>query len=118
MTNDPNHDFKVANGTTIPEKGTIVTPMLTQEKQSFDIRWKHADVEIPMLSTREIAKNNKSITYNEDDGVITHIPTGQQTKFISAASVHFIKLYVPKRYTKGGCCDTSNGPGVAGQGGR
>ena len=59
---------------------------------------------MPILSTHEIARNQRSLEYFEHDGVIKHLDTGDITKFIQAGGVYFVKLLVPKNFPKGSCC--------------
>ena len=66
------------------------------------INWKHTDVAMPILSTHEIAKNQRSLEYVEHDGKIHHHKAGDATNCVEAGGVYFVKLFVPRRLTKPG----------------
>ena len=91
--------FTVASGARIPDKGTVETPVKTVEGISTKITWKNADVEMPMLSTHEIAANKNALEYLEDGGTITNLQTKHQTKFIQQNGVYFVKLLIPNSIT-------------------
>ena len=75
--------FQTADGKVIPNLGHTVTPIRTDEGQQGQVRWKNAPVEMPILSTHEIALNNKELRYRADDGDIVDLETGRKTRFIS-----------------------------------
>ena len=60
----------------------------------------NADVAMPILSTHEIAKGNRSLEYFERDGKIHHLDSGEITKFVEGGGVYFMRIWVPKRLTK------------------
>ena len=88
--------FVMANGDRVAHGGFVTVPCKTQEGQTKTIKWKHADVAMPILSTHELSRNNHRVEYEEDYGIIRNKITGSETKFISAGGVYFIKLLVPK----------------------
>ena len=57
---------------------------------------------MPILSTHEIAKNKAEIRYREHDGTIHH-DDGNETQFIAASGVYFVKLFLPRKITQGRC---------------
>ena len=95
--------FQTADGKTIPDKGSAITPMRTVEGLERCVHWKNADVALPILSTNLIAQNNAELRYREKDGTIHHLDTGDTTDFIAASGVYFLKIYLPKDITKGKC---------------
>ena len=54
-----NKGFTVANGNTIPHQGFVHTAIQTVEGDKYTVQWKNADFAMPILSTHELAKNNK-----------------------------------------------------------
>ena len=58
--------------------------------------WKNANVEMPILSTHELARHKNKLEYDEHEGVIRHKETGEETQFIQRAGVYFVKLFFPK----------------------
>ena len=85
-----------ANGSRIPHTGFVTTPCRTKEGDSKIITWKNADVDLPILSTHELAKNGHCLEYDEDAGVIRNKTTGKTNGFISQGDVYWIALLVPK----------------------
>ena len=106
--------FTVANGKHVPDLGTLTTPVQLPDGSKRQVMWKNAEVELPILSTHEIARNNKSLTYFEDHGFIDDLKTGHRVEFIQAGGVYFVMLLVPKNITNGpdtagGCCGLNHG---------
>ena len=88
--------FSGAGGERIEHKGTIETAITTMEGTNGCIKWKNANVAMPILSTQELARNGNMLVYDEDHGFIINKKTGQLTKFIAAAGVYFVQLRVRK----------------------
>ena len=64
------------------------------------MQMENAQVAMPIRSTHELTANGKSLLYNEHDGYIIH-PQGKHTsKFLGAHGVYFLKMLVPKKYTR------------------
>ena len=91
--------FTGAGGHRILHKGTVQTVVQTQEGKDRRISWKHADVEMPILSTHELARNGSRLEYDELDGVIRNKATGDETKFYQTGGVYFVPLLVSKDIT-------------------
>ena len=87
----------------IPHKGSTITPIRTQEGLQRKVQWKNADVQMPILSTQVIASNQAELRYREHDGTIHHLDTGDETQFIAAQGVYFVKLFLPRSITQGNC---------------
>ena len=83
--------FKAANDSVIEDKGTFETPIRTDEGLDFHVKWKNADVAMPILSTHEIAKGNRSLEYFEHDGNIHHLESVDVTKFVEGGGVYCMK---------------------------
>ena len=92
----------------------MITPARTAEGMPTEIKWKNADVAMPILSTHEIAANEKSLEYFKDGGVIRHALTREEiTKFIQANGVYFVKLFIPKRITGSQPAGSGGGGGAS-----
>ena len=91
--------FKTANGGTVPNLGSTVVPFVTQEGQHKQVHWTHADVAMPIRSTHELARNDGELRYREDSGKIVNLLSNEETAFISAGWVYFLKMMVPKKFT-------------------
>ena len=50
------------------------------------------------LSTNELARNNGALLYYEDCGYI--IKPDSTSKFVAACGTYFLKMFVPKTYTR------------------
>ena len=59
----------------------------------------NGNVDLPILSTHELARNGRRLEYDEDDGVIRNKGTGKTNGFIAAGGVYLIALLVPKSIT-------------------
>ena len=92
--------FTCANGSTIPNKGTAVVPFRTDEGLKSAIQWKNADVELPILSTHELARNGRKLLYGEDGGDILHPDGKPNTHFVAAHDVYFMNMFVPQTYVQ------------------
>ena len=66
------------------------------EGEDRTIRWKHAKVAMPILSTHELARSGSNLEYDEDEGEIRNKETGATTKFYQAAGVYVVPLLVKK----------------------
>ena len=88
--------FVVADGSRIPHRGFVTTHVKTAEGQQQQITWKHADVDIPILSTRELARNGHRLEYDEDSGLVRNKATNETTAFVQRAGVYLMQLMVPK----------------------
>ena len=56
----------------------------------------NADVEMPILSTHELARHKNKLEYDEHEGIIRNKETGETTKFVQRAGVYFVKLFFKK----------------------
>ena len=65
--------------------------------------WKTANIEMSILSTHELASNNKEIRYRENDGDIIDLNTGEITRFIVLSGVYVCKVWMPTTITQGKC---------------
>ena len=91
--------FKTANGGRVVDKGTVDIEVVTEEGAEKVTRWVNAEVAMPILSTKLLAKNNGEVRCREEGGEIVNLVTGDTTSFISANGVYFLKLYVHKSIT-------------------
>ena len=91
--------FKGADGSSIPHKGFITTRVKTNGGANASITWKNAAVEMPILSTHELARQKTRLEYEEEDGWIVHKPTDMRTRFIQRQGVYFVKLFFQKAIT-------------------
>ena len=71
------------------------------------ILWKNAEVDLPILSTHEIARHKKSLTYFEDGGYIEDLITNKRINFIQAGGVYLLQLKIPKRLAHDEKCPPS-----------
>lgn len=53
--------------------------MQTCEGENYNVRWENAPVAMPILSTREVARNSKQLEYDEYVGHIIDKTTGKTT---------------------------------------
>ena len=95
--------FQTADGKTISNLGHTVTHLRTQEGFRTGVQWKNAKVAMQILSTHEIAKNNKELRDREREGDIVDLQTGHITKFIAAAGVCVVTTFRPKKLAQGRC---------------
>ena len=89
--------FKTANGGRVPNKGSAIVPFMTQEGQKRRVQFTHADVEMPILSTNELSRNNGELRYREHDGTIVNLISKEETAFVASGGVYFLKMLVPKK---------------------
>ena len=89
-----------AEGSRIPHKGFVTTEVKTREQQHRTINWKNGNVDLPILSTHELARNGNRLEYDEDDGVIRNKKTNETTGFMSSAGVYWLPLLVKKDLTR------------------
>ena len=92
--------FTCAGGTTIPHKGTTVVPFKSTEGNSAAVKWKNAEVAMPILSTHELARNGRSVEYQELGGKVKDPKNNASMNFIMAHDVYFMKMLIPKAYTE------------------
>ena len=64
------------------------------EGQHGLVTYTNADVEVPILFTNRLAKNDNRISYDEHDGEILHKPIGKISKLFALYGVYFIWLHV------------------------
>ena len=88
--------FKAANGGRIPHRGFVDTVVKLQEGDIRTIRWSDTKVELPILSTQQLARNGSKLEYDETEGHVIDKQTGHRNRFIAAAGTYFIQLMVPK----------------------
>ena len=62
----------------------------------YAIRWRNSEVAMHILSTHELARNQNTLEYDEDEGWIKNKRTGHKTHFIQREGVYFVKLMVPE----------------------
>ena len=86
----------MANGVKVPHGGFVSTDAKFAEGNQRAIRWNNADVEIQILSTKELNSDNGRLSYDEDEGRIINKMTGDPNHFISANGVCFCKLFLSK----------------------
>ena len=89
--------FKVANGGRIEHKGFVTTTVKMQEGDERVVKWKNTDVDFPILSTHELARNGHKLDYDEDEGHIINKTTGHTNKFMHAKGVDSTLMHFPKR---------------------
>ena len=102
--------FTCANGSKNPDKGSCIVPFKTIEGRAAAVQWKNAEVAMPILSTKELARNKRKVVYAEDEGEIIHPDGGDPSKFLAAHGVYFMKLLVPKHYVMPGLLSSSSSP--------
>ena len=76
--------FTGAGGELIKHKGFVSTNVVTAEGDTRSVVWKNGDVEMPILSTNELARNGSKLEYDEHDGVIRNKRTGKETDLYAA----------------------------------
>lgn len=92
--------FTCANRSKIPNTGTAVVPFRTQEGMKSATLWDRAEVEMPILSTQELARNKRNVVYEEHGGDSIHPDGGPHTHVVAAHDVCSMKMLVPKIYTE------------------
>ena len=85
-----------ANGSRIPHLGVVKTHVRTREGEDKIVHYKNAKVDLPILSTHQLARNGHRLEYDEDDGVIRNKSTGRTTGFMACAGVYMLPLLVKK----------------------
>ena len=68
----------------IKAEGEIGIPFTVNEGHEGHVTYINADVEMPILSTNGLAKQNIRISYEEFDGEILHKPTRKISKYVSS----------------------------------
>ena len=76
--------------------------MSTVAGDKLTIEWRHADVEMPILSTNRLSQGGKGLWYHEKGGSIVNPHQCTKSDIIEANGVNFIKLLVPKSMTQKG----------------
>ena len=89
-------DMQVPTAAGLPTKGFVSTEIQTREGDHTIINWKNADVDLPILSTHELAKNGHRLEYDELDGVIRNKATGKTTGFYAGHGVYWLPMLVKK----------------------
>ena len=97
-TNAPG--FRTACGGTVKDLGAAGVPFTSEEGNAHPIRWRHAKVAMPILSTQLLAKDNGELRYQIETGQIINVHTGKETHFIGASGVYFMNTYTHKKYTQ------------------
>ena len=83
--------FEVTSGDKLRHNGFIYTDVRTQEGDRNMIRWKHAKVAPPILSTHGLARNGAALEDGEYEGCIKKNATGNTTRLIQTAGVYFVR---------------------------
>ena len=91
--------FKTACGGTVPDLGSADVPFVTQEGHKHSISWSHANVAMPILSTRLLAVENWELRYQANSGQVVNIHNGDESHFISSSGVYCMKMFIEKKYT-------------------
>ena len=82
----------------MPHGGFVTTEVKFEKGNQRTIRWNNADVDMPILSTKELNRENGRLIFDEDEGWILNRTTGDSNHFISAAGVYFCKMYNPGKH--------------------
>ena len=86
--------FTAANGSLTKAYGDMDIPFRVNEGHAGVVNFENADVEMSILSTNRLAKDQNAVTFREHDGQILHEPTGRISKFFEMYGVYFIWLHV------------------------
>lgn len=65
-------------------------PFRVSEGHSGTVTFENCNVEMPILSTNRLAKDQDAVTYWEHEGQILHEPTGRISKLFAMYGVYFI----------------------------
>ena len=106
--------FKVANGGTVPNLGSAAIQARTAEGNNLTMNWKHAPVDMPILSTKLLTHGGKALWYHETGGSIVDPNACSKSDFIEAGGVYLLKLLVPKSLTQKGHPPPSGPPPQSG----
>ena len=74
--------YHAANGSPIKTEGEIEIPFTVNEGHDGTVTYINANVDMPILSTNGLAKDQNRISYEEHDGEILHKPTGRISRFV------------------------------------
>ena len=83
-----------------PIKGSATVPFKTEEGHDHQIKWSNAPVAMPILSTRLLAQDNGELRYQCDGGQICNWQRDEESHFVSASGVYFMKMFVKRQFTQ------------------
>ena len=92
--------FRTACNGTVPDRGSTDVPFWSGEGNRHDIHWRNSPVAMPILSTKLLALDNGELRYQAESGQVIHVHTGDQSAFVAASGVYFMKMYIRKEFTQ------------------
>ena len=89
--------LKTASGEVLPSRGRFAVSGLTDEGHEANISFVDADVDMPIISVGQLAKEGKKgtdVSFSKRGGTIRDTDTGRVTRFIKKQGVYFIRLRI------------------------
>ena len=85
--------YVAADGGLMPNRGEVTVNVVAGDVDLGPMKWQDADVNMPILSVRRIAKKGSRVSFWDGGGVIK-LPDGTKVPFYEYQGVYLIKLAV------------------------
>ena len=87
-------NYVAADGGLMPNKGEVNVTLKAENGVVLkDMKWQHADVNMPIMSVRRLCKRGSRVEFHRRGGTIT-LPDGNVIPFEKINGVYFVKLLI------------------------